>query len=235
MWGLRRLHSGKSGGVTLLNFYATSSKSAPSSHLLPLCSTISRGFAVSIQTAKEMPKTYNQMHNDLLLSMAILGDPEARKERLVREIMAVDNVEWPEAEVQLQTMIASSKRGFFFATLPQRWGIVVSVTAAFASIPLIFDLDTVLWFNEAFVTADVPEDRDLETPLEVSIWSWQWMEPVIVQVSFFLLCMQYSRAQLKNLGARRYTQRFRHKRAARLVREYPQYNNNIVSSYFKSM
>ena len=36
----------------------------------------------------------------------------------------------------------------------------------FASIPMIFELQTALWFNEHYVTTDVPEDRDLETPLE---------------------------------------------------------------------
>jgi hypothetical protein len=47
----------------------------------------------------------------------------------------------------------------------------------FASIPLIFHLDTVMAFNEAFVTTDVPEAKDLETPLEVGGWAWNWMEP----------------------------------------------------------
>lgn len=32
---------------------------------------------------------------------------------------------------------------------------------------MIFDINTVVWFNEAFVTSDVPEPKDLETPLEV--------------------------------------------------------------------
>ncbi len=32
-------------------------------------------------------------------------------------------------------------------------------------------------FNEAFVTTDVPEAKDLETPLEVGGWAWNWMEP----------------------------------------------------------
>jgi hypothetical protein len=44
-----------------------------------------------------MPRNYNEMPNDILLSMAIMGDQEAREERLIREIMAVDNVEWSEA------------------------------------------------------------------------------------------------------------------------------------------
>ena len=58
------------------------------------------------------------------------------------------------------------------------------------SFPLVFHLDTCLWFNEWCVTADIAEDRDLETVLEVGKWSWQWMEPVLGQLSFALLCCQ---------------------------------------------
>ena len=31
--------------------------------------------------------------------------------------------------------------------------------------------------HQAFVTADVPRDADLETLLETGIWTWSWMEP----------------------------------------------------------
>ena len=49
---------------------------------------------VTVEEAKRMPKRYNEMPNDILLSMAVMGDQEAREERLIREIMAVDNVSW---------------------------------------------------------------------------------------------------------------------------------------------
>lgn len=49
---------------------------------------------VSIEEAKKMPKNYNEIPNDILLNMAVMGDQEAREERLIREIMAVDNVTW---------------------------------------------------------------------------------------------------------------------------------------------
>jgi hypothetical protein len=39
-----------------------------------------------------------------------------------------------------------------------------------ASIPLCFDLSTAIWFNDAYVTTDVPDDEDLETFLEVGGW-----------------------------------------------------------------
>ena len=45
---------------------------------------------------------------------------------------------------------------------------MAQTSAAFLSIPMIFEINTVIWFNENFVTSDVPEPKDLETPLEVA-------------------------------------------------------------------
>jgi hypothetical protein len=39
-----------------------------------------------------MPKFYNTMPNEILVTMAVMGDQEAREERLIREIMATDNL-----------------------------------------------------------------------------------------------------------------------------------------------
>jgi hypothetical protein len=49
---------------------------------------------ITIAEAKAMAKNYDEMPNDILLSMAIMGDQEAREERLIREVMSVDNVSW---------------------------------------------------------------------------------------------------------------------------------------------
>lgn len=96
---------------------------------------------------------------------------------------------------------------------------------------MIFDLDTVLWFNEVYVTSDVPEEKDLETPLEVGSFAWNWMEPPLGTISFFLLCMQYARAQMENLGAKPFTMWFKHRRADRLIREFPKYDPHIMESF----
>jgi len=42
-------------------------------------------------------------------------------------------------------------------------GIAGATVAAFATFPLCFDLNTAMWFNDNFVTADVAEPEDLET------------------------------------------------------------------------
>jgi hypothetical protein len=186
---------------------------------------------VTIAEAKKAPRHYNEMSNDVLSAMAASGDQEAREERLVREIMAVDNIDWHEAHHRFERIAERNRSGLFIATLPYKFGVFTAVTAGFCSIPMIFHLDTVMWFNELYVTSDVPEEKDLETPLEVGSWAWNWMEPPLGQISFFLLCMQYARAQLENLGAKPYTAAFLARRAARLCKEFPQYNSVILTSF----
>ena len=110
---------------------------------------------VSIEIAKCMPKTYDELPNDMLLSLAIMGDQEAREERVIRDIMAVDNISWEKAEVKFLEIIHSNRSGLFFSTLPYKVAIFAAITIGFGSIPLIFEINSVLWFNELFVTAGI--------------------------------------------------------------------------------
>eukprot|EP00976_Prorocentrum_cordatum_P086610 1186572-Prorocentrum_minimum.AAC.2 len=130
-----------------------------------------------------------------------------------------------------QEMREANKQNRGVLTLPYSVGITAAVTAAFSSIFLVFDLDTALIFNEKFVTTEVADPEDLETFLEVGAWTWNWMEPPLGQISFFLLCLQFSRAQLQNLGIKPYTAWLLKKRAARLVAMYPQYDSEIVTHF----
>ncbi len=45
------------------------------------------------------------------------------------------------------------------AALPYQLGMAAALAAGAASIPLTYHLDTVLWFNEHYVTTDVAEPR----------------------------------------------------------------------------
>lgn len=49
---------------------------------------------VTLEEAKKMPKSYNEIPNEILLNMAVMGDQEAREERMIREIMSVDGISW---------------------------------------------------------------------------------------------------------------------------------------------
>jgi hypothetical protein len=101
--------------------------------------------------------------------LATMGDPGACTERLIREVMHVDAFGWPEAAGKVEEMAEAlprvEERSFALGGLAAG----VSLTAAAASLPLVFSYDVALWFNAHYVTADVPEPKDLETWLEVPI------------------------------------------------------------------
>lgn len=119
-----------------------------------------------------MPREMKELPNVVILSLAVSGDQQAREERLIREIMRVDNVDWVTGNETLARMKKDNRKNVRFFTLPYKIGIFFSVTAAFASFPLVFDLNTAIWFNEHFVTTEVPGHEDLETTLETGSWTW---------------------------------------------------------------
>lgn len=147
--------------------------------------------------------------------------------------MAVDGISWDDAQKIFHEMCTSNREGAFLITLPYKVGIATALTGAFASIPLCFDLTTVAWFNENFVTTDRPPAEDLETFLEVGSWAWGWMEPPLGQISFFLLALQFARAQMENLGIRPYTGMMKSRRAQALCDKYPKYSQQIVKDFSK--
>merc|ERR1712228_672897 len=131
--------------------------------------------------------------------------------------MAVDNVPYDDACVVFDQIEKSNLKHMSIKAIPYQIGIGVGMTAAAVSFPLVFHYDTVAWFNEAFVTADVPEPKDLETWLEVGSWSWNWMEPVLGQLSFFLLCLAFARSQFQTLGIQSFTEQIKMERALALA------------------
>lgn len=58
----------------------------------------------SLAEAKEMPTTYSAMSNDIILAMSAAGDLLARQERLTRHVMAVDGVDWDDADVVVKNI-----------------------------------------------------------------------------------------------------------------------------------
>mmetsp|Transcript_8966 Transcript_8966/g.16118 ORF Transcript_8966/g.16118 Transcript_8966/m.16118 type:complete len:113 (-) Transcript_8966:129-467(-) len=96
---------------------------------------------------------------------------------------------------------------------------------------MVFDVDTAMWFNRKFVTMDIPEPSELDTWLEVGAWTWNWMEPVLGTASFVLLCLQFSRAQIQNLGLKPFTKYLKEMRARNLAKAFPQYNEHFLIEF----
>ena len=209
------------------------SAAAPPSVLARLCST-ERTATVTIEEAKAMPRFAHEFSNEALSIMAANGQAFAVRERLVREIMAVDGITWEDAQPKMDAISESNHTGMFMVTLPYKIGIVTGVVAAFSTFPLCFNEQVALWFNEEFVTTEVPPIEDRETWLEIGAWTWNWMEPPLGQLSFFLLCLQYTRSQMQNVGFKPYTDSVRSRRADRLCAKFPDYNKHIVKGFANS-
>ena len=188
----------------------------------------------TIEEAKNMPREFCEMPNEILMQLGALGEHEANKERLRREIMAVDNVDWDAAGPKLLEIEKANKAGMSIATFPYKLGVFGALLTGVGSIPMVFQLDLAIWFNEEYVTTDVPPPADLETWLEVGAWTWNWMEPVLGTASFTLLGFQFARAQMLNMRLKPYSDFMLHRRADNLYASYPMYDEKIVKEFAMS-
>ena len=138
-----------------------------------------------------MPRKYRSASNDVLSVLAAQGLAGARKERLLREIMAKDGITWPEAREKLYEINLFNDRFGRIFQMPFRIGIMLGVSFGFGCIPLVFHKDTAVWFNQTFVHEELPDD--LSNFWQVGEWTWGWMEPALGTLSFTLLSMQLTR------------------------------------------
>lgn len=171
------------------------------------------------------------MEDRTLLVLASIEDHSAREEILKRHIMDVDRVKYEDATNKFATIARHNIQGYYLVALPYTVGIFSATTLGFIAMPMVFHLPTVEWFNEFAVTTDIPELRDLETPLEVGIWSWSWMEPPLGTMSFLLLCLQFVRGQMVNLGIKPYTSWIKAHRGKQLANAFPKYDAKILTAY----
>jgi len=187
--------------------------------------------------AEAMPRHVSQLSGEALFILAQTGTGHAgaARERLRREIMHVDEVDYFQAGARISELAKVNTENLNLARAPYFVGIGTALVSGWASIPLVFNKWTAKHFNEIAVTTDVPETSDLETMLEVGMWSWGWMEPPLGTISFFILCMQYSRDQRINLGLPLFTQRYQDSCAAKLEKAFPQYDRLVVRDYAKVM
>eukprot|EP01049_Picozoa_sp_SAG25_P009932 SAG25_NODE_1032_length_4223_cov_96.274006_1_plen_220_part_00 len=189
----------------------------------------------TVEDARSQPRSACEMPHDVLLNLAAHGDSDAREERMVREIMAVDGVEWSVAKMTLEELRDANqdimKTSHVLAASYYKFAAASAVVVGFASFPMCFDLTTVMWFNKIAVTTEVPPPDDLETIFEVGMWSWGWMEPPLGQLSFLLLCIQFAREQMDKLALPTTHERLITRRAVELSHKYGRFYPKIVQDF----
>jgi hypothetical protein len=147
----------------------------------------------SLKMAKAMPLSYREMENASLVALGAMADNDACREMLIRHIMAVDEISYEDASWKFLDIEEKNHKHMYLLALPFQIGVGGCLGAGLISIPLVFHLPTVEYFNLHYVTAEHPPLKELETVLEVGGWSWAWMEPCLGVCTFVLLCMQYMR------------------------------------------
>lgn len=189
--------------------------------------------------AKAMPRFVTELSGESLYMLVKVGEgssqAHAARERLRREIMVVDGKEYHDAGLvveKVEAVNAASARGL--GVIPFYVGIVCAQIAGWASLPLVFSSTCAKEFNRVSVTTDVPHASDLETVLEVGMWSWGWMEPPLGTISFFILCMQFSRDQRVTLGLKPWPERYKAWKADQLEEAFPQYDQETVRDFAKA-
>jgi len=189
----------------------------------------------TIEEAKSMPRHVSSLTNVEVFMLAHEGNHDAIRERLRREIMAVDEIEYVDTTVRLKEMSSSLRARHTLLTAPYHVGIMAAVFAGWASLPLVFHEKTARWFNDKFVTADPPEIGDADTFLEIGSWAWGWMEPPLGTISFFILCVQFAREKRLEVGVKPFTQRIVEYQCNQLASSYPQYDTQVVKAYAESI
>lgn len=121
----------------------------------------------TLAIANTMPLSIEEMDNTSIVTLGSLGNHTARVEILKRHIMNIDQIGYDEACVKFNSISKKNDDIVLLLSLPYRIGIVTSLVAGFAAIPMVFDLPTAHWFNHHFVTTDIPEPQHLESSLEV--------------------------------------------------------------------
>mmetsp|Transcript_12548 Transcript_12548/g.28327 ORF Transcript_12548/g.28327 Transcript_12548/m.28327 type:complete len:370 (+) Transcript_12548:57-1166(+) len=185
----------------------------------------------TLEVARAMPSTFSEYSNDLLIVLADGGNHAACAERLAREIMRIDRVEYSQAQKVVEKIAKKTQNLMTTATLPFAMGMGMAITAGVASVPLVFNRSAVEWFNRNFVQSDVPEPKDMETMWEVAGWSWGWMEPLLGTASFVILCAQLVQQMMKDIDMLAYHERVKVRVANVIAKQYPQYHRDFVRSF----
>jgi len=211
---------------------ATSKMMPVQAALRSLSSSPAKIVVPTIEEAKEMPRYVTELTGEQLLLLSEQGGHlDASRERLRREIMAIDNIEYTETTPIMLQIADTCKGEQLKLKTPYYVGIYTALVAGWASLPLVFHYKSASMFNDYFVTADPPEVGAYDTWLEVGSWSWGWMEPPLGTISFFLLCIQFAREQRMSIGGKAMDAIMEDKQAAHLAAQFGKYDGPALRQY----
>merc|ERR1719440_537813 len=183
------------------------------------------------ELVKLQPTHISEMGHNTLAHLALEGNHFAHRERMIREIMAIDNVSWEKAHDRLTEMDEYKERYYWFTTMPYRVGITVATFMGIASVFLVFEPNTAHWYGINIAGEDLPEDKEDVHDMtinQVGTWTWGWMEPMIGTATFVLLCAQFMKANIIKLNMKSWMELVETKKSDLLADKFPRYDRSIV-------
>merc|ERR1711879_787210 len=106
------------------------------------------------------------------------GNHSADKERLIREIMQVDNVSWEDAHKKFVEIDIYNEQFYWRQTLPYRIGIVGALVGGIAGTAMVFYAPVAELYGTQIAGESLPDDvEDISclTTNQVGTWTWTWM------------------------------------------------------------
>lgn len=192
----------------------------------------------TVEDAERQPTHVCEMSHQTLAELSMLGNHCAQRERLIREVMAVDGVQWAEAHLQLSKFDEYNEKYYWIESLPYRIGITAAIVGGVMGTLMVFCPPVAQWYGEHIAGEDLPEgvaDISDMTINQVGTWTWSWMEPMIGTASFVLLCCQFSRSQIKKMNMKTFGEHLLVWRASRLQTRFPEYDGSMVRAWAKHM
>lgn len=188
----------------------------------------------SLELAQAMPTEMYELSNEELLVLSHMGSNDACVERLVREVMRVDHLEWSVARRRVIEIDKFYSTLMTSATFPYMLGIGAAILAGGLAIPFVYCREIAEWTNDTFVHSPAEEPENMKTIWEVSGWSWNWMEPLLGTASFTILCLQLVRAMGSDVDMLAFNERCKVYNADLLADKYPEYNRGIIRAFAKT-
>ena len=178
---------------------------------------------------------FSEYDDTTLAIMASQRVHGAFKERMLREVMRRDKLEYGEAYAVLAKLNEANEQLIWLFKMPYQLGIATTLFFGLASVPCVFHRGTALWFCKTFVKEEIPTDAEtLDTFFKVGTWTWQWMEPAIGTASFVLLSFQLIRSHMQKIDLKPLGSYIESRRADQLAKKFPRYEREIVRDYAKS-
>ena len=182
-----------------------------------------------------MPRFIYEYSNEMLFFAARDADAhDVHQERLIREIMVVDEVEYDRAAEAMRQIFRYNIDQSRYLMVPFHAGLALCAVSGVLSLPLVFDYSAATAFASyvgASPEAPIPPGA---VAADIGTWTWAWMEPMIGTASFSILCLQLVRSAMVNLAYRPIYAQVLSWRANALADAFPQYDRPIVKDFGRS-